>query len=195
MKNSDPIILLTKIAPGIFVPTMPVYVVGDDMSENKFLIALDESLAVLSQNIESVSPLQKKYAQALVQRRLHQPEFRGRVLRAYATRCAVCSLAHGELLDAAHILPDAHIDGYPIVTNGLALCKIHHSAYDQNFLGISPDYTVQISKKLLQEIDGPMLKHGIQEMHERKIVLPKAQRDFPNRDALEYRFRIFQTSA
>jgi putative restriction endonuclease len=195
MANADPIILLTKIAPGIFVPTMPVYVVGDDMNKKRFLVAVDESLAVLAQNIGSVSPFQRKYAQALVKRRLHQPEFRGRVLRAYGTKCAVCSLAHGELLDAAHIFPDAHPDGHPVITNGLALCKIHHSAYDKNFLGISPDYKVKISERLLAEVDGPMLKHGLQEMNGRTIALPESKSELPSKIGLDFRFKQFEESA
>ena len=35
----------------------------------------------------------------------------------------MCRLHHEELLDAAHILPDAHPLGLPNVSNGLALCK------------------------------------------------------------------------
>jgi predicted restriction endonuclease len=50
-------------------------------------------------------------------------------------KCAVCSLRHGELLDAAHIIGDGKPDGIPIVPNGLSLCKIHHAAYDTNLLG------------------------------------------------------------
>jgi putative restriction endonuclease len=32
-------------------------------------------------------------------------------------------------------------------------------------MGIPPDYQVVINDELLDEIDGPMLKHGLQEMH------------------------------
>ena len=48
-----------------------------------------------------------------------------------------------ELLDAAHILPDRHPKGEPIVTNGLGLCTIHHSAYDANIIGIDPDTPIR----------------------------------------------------
>ena len=52
-------------------------------------------------------------------RRLHQATFRERVLHAYRTSCAICRLRHRELLDAAHILPDGHPRGEPVVPNGL----------------------------------------------------------------------------
>jgi len=191
MENRDPIILLTKITTGVFVPTMPVYIVGDDPAANKFLIAVDEAMVVLAGNSGTISNIQKKYAQAIVKRRLHQPEFRGRVMRAYKTQCAICLLKHGELLDAAHIMPDAHELGVPAVSNGIALCKIHHTAYDQNFIGISPDYTVHVNSALLAEKDGPMLRHGIQEMNGRVIQLPQKASEFPAKEALEFRYFQF----
>jgi putative restriction endonuclease len=74
----------------------------------------------------------------LTQRRLHQEGFRLRILRAYCDCCAVCRLPHQEVLDAAHILPDGHPKGEPIVPNGLAFCKLHHAAFDRHCLGIRP---------------------------------------------------------
>lgn len=191
MRNQDPMILLNKIATSAYVPTMPVYVVNDDPVEKMFLIAVDEAMVVLSENAGAISPIQKKYAEAIVKRRLHQPEFRGRVLRAYGTQCAICLLKHGELLDAAHIMPDSHELGVPAVSNGIALCKIHHAAYDQNFVGISPDCKVHINSELLAEKDGPMLKHGIQEMNGRKLLLPSNEMDRPNVNSLEFRYTQF----
>jgi len=193
MQNQDPIILFRKIATGVYTAHFPVFIVGDDPKARKVLVAMDESLALLGSSIAH-SPLQKKYVERMVKQRLHQPEFRGRVIRAYQTRCAVCSLAHGELLDAAHIIPDSHAAGSADVTNGLSLCKIHHSAYDQFFLGISPDFEVVINDDLLAEVDGPMLKHGIQEMHGRKILLPTSNSQWPKRTNLEQRFLVFKAS-
>ena len=56
----------------------------------------------------------------------------------------------------AHIVPDTEQLGIPTTPNGLALCKIHHAAYDQNMLGVSPDYRVVINREVLAEVDGPM---------------------------------------
>ena len=50
---------------------------------------------------------------------------------------------HAELLDAAHIVPDAD-EGEPVIPNGLALCKLHHAAFDRYFLGVRPDYVLQV---------------------------------------------------
>ena len=110
---------------------------------------------------------------------------------AYQEHCAICKLKHRELLDAAHIIPDKE-GGEPVVQNGLALCKIHHAAFDQNIIGITPDYQIHVRKDILEEIDGPMLKHGIQEMHGSKLILPRAESKRPKREWLEERYQSFR---
>jgi putative restriction endonuclease len=59
-------------------------------------------------------------ARRLTLQRLRQVLFRPRVLRAYESSCALCRLRHPPLLGAAHILPDHHPHGDPVVPNGLA---------------------------------------------------------------------------
>jgi putative restriction endonuclease len=117
--------------------------------------------------------------------------FRAQVIHAYERSCTVCRLHHPDLLDAAHILPDSAHSGIPVVSNGLALCKIHHAAYDRNLMGITPDHEVRINADLLAEVDGPMLRHGLQEMHGSLITLPKRREERPSRDALAARFAEF----
>ena len=93
--------------------------------------------------------------------RLHQRAFRERVLDAYQHQCAFCRFRHQELLDAAHIVR-TEPQGTPVVENGLSLCKLHHAAFDRYFLGVRPDYVVQVRADVLEEKDGPTLVHGIQ---------------------------------
>src|SRR3712207_7569771 len=52
-------------------------------------------------------PYTTLFRSTMTRRRLHQPVFASQVMVAYETRCAVCSLNHRELLDAAHIIPDS----------------------------------------------------------------------------------------
>jgi putative restriction endonuclease len=185
-----PLILLRGIAPGVFVPVFPVYVVGDDPVGRFVEIAVDESLRFLPDRSDTDA---RQYADRLTRLRLHQPVFRARVLRAYEQACAVCRLQHVDLLDAAHILGDAE-SGQPVVTNGLAMCKIHHAAYDRQILGVRPDYTVAIRPDVLLEVDGPMLRHGLQEMHDVQLHLPRREADLPDRDALAQRWAVFSAS-
>lgn len=189
-----PLILLRKIDSGVYVPIFPVYVVSDDRPRRQFVIALDESLRFLPDPLH-MTDAQRRYAERVVRQRLHQPEFRGRVIRAYSRRCTVCLLKHPDLLDAAHIIGDSEEGGDPVVSNGLSLCKIHHAAYDRQLLGISPDYVVAINHELMEEVDGPMLRHGLQEMNGRRLELPGRRVDWPDRDRLAARFDTFHEAS
>lgn len=185
-----PLILLRKIQ-GAYVPIFPVFVIDDDLPRRQFVIAVDEALRILSRPAE-LSPLERRYAEQITRRRLHQAMFRGMVVQAYEVRCAVCRLRHGDLLDAAHITADSDEAGLAIVTNGLSLCKIHHAAYDRQLLGITPGYRVEIDQSLLDEVDGPMLRHGLQEMHGLTIQLPNRPVEHPDRERLAARYELFQ---
>ena len=116
--------------------------------------------------------------------------FRARVLAAYERRCAICRLKHVDLLDAAHIVGDAE-SGQPVVPNGLSLCKIHHAAYDRQILGVRPDYVVQVRADVLEEVDGPMLRHGLQDVHGWRLELPTRLVDRPDRELLRQRWSTF----
>lgn len=190
LTTGSPLILFRKEQPNIYTPVAPVYVVEDRPEERTFIIALDESFNFVP-DIRHMPEPQRDYARRLAKQRLHQPAFRTRVVVAYDKQCAVCELKHASLLDAAHIVPDSEERGVPTVDNGLALCKIHHAAYDQNMLGVTPDFEVRIAHKLLEEVDGPMLKHGLQEMHGRTIQLPKRRADRPSPELLAWRFERF----
>ncbi len=130
-----PIIVLRTIARGVFVPFFPCYVLKDDQSNHRFVIALDASLRYPTDDSppdqEDSSTDQRQYAARVVRQRLHQREFRARVILAYDGRCAVCEL---------------------------------------------------------HETDGPMLRHGLQEMHGRRIRMPRQRGEYPDpiRLALHY---------
>ena len=117
---------------------------------------------------------------------------RERILEAYRTRCCMCRLGHRELLDAAHIIPDSEPHGAPVVPNGLSLCKLHHAAFDQHFLGVRPDLKIEIREDLLREKDGPMLIHGLQGFQGRRIHVPGARRLRPAKELLEERYEQFR---
>jgi len=161
---------------------------NDYPDEGYCLIAPDLSLATASR---SESLIERRYAERMMKQRLHQPAFRARVISAYETKCAICRLSHGRLLDAAHITPDSDETSSTSVTNGLSLCKIHHTAYDINIVGIDPDYVVHVRPDILSEKDGPMLEHGIKEMDKGKLWVPPAPGEKPDQARLENRYTEF----
>jgi putative restriction endonuclease len=196
--TQTPLIYCYRVMEGRYVVSYPVFVCGDDPSSLTFDIQLDDELGLRryvaakpEASIADEITLHRRYITTSAKRRLHQVAFRERVLAAYATQCALCRLRHGALLDAAHIIPDGEPDGEPEVSNGLALCKIHHAAFDLNYIGITPKHKIEVRQELLDEVDGPMLQHGIKEMHGQLILLPKSVHNRPSTQRLEARFEKF----
>lgn len=143
----------------------------------------------------SYGTTQAAWGTSLTKTRRHQAWFRAVVMRAYESRCAVCALRHDALLDAAHILSDRETPE-PAACHGIALCKIHHAAFDQHIMGVEPGtLAIAIREDVLREIDGPMLKHGIQEMAGRILHIPTTSQDQPNVDALELRWDRFRSAS
>ena len=188
-----PLIWFFGVQQGLYLPFYPVWIVADEPEQSQVAVALDESQTKLADHA-SLTPLERRYSERISRQRLHQPVFRQRVIRAYDTSCAMCRLRHASLLDAAHIIPDSDDRGLPAVSNGLSLCKIHHAAYDANILGIRPDLRIQVRTDILQEVDGPMLKHGLQEMNGLTLTLPRRRADRPNSEALEQRYEAFRNA-
>lgn len=181
-----------------YLPIFPVYVSSVDEVNREFLIDISQigqtgqpDLSYLEVPVE----YQRAYTDRLVRQRLHQPAFRSAVMMAYRQSCAMCSLRHLRLLDAAHIRGDSQ-GGEPRVSNGLSLCKIHHTAFDESFLGVDPDYRVHVRWDLLEEIDGPMLKYGLQALQGQPLrQLPGRKADRPDRALLAERFDRFRKAA
>lgn len=195
METTRPILYLVAVQPGVYEAIFPTYVVGDAPEQLSFMLLADTAGAIAAGSLDPDlhAPL-KAYVTREVKHRLHQRRFRYLVLDAYRERCAMCSLRHAALLDAAHILPDRDERGNPQVPNGLALCRIHHGAYDVGIVGVDPDYLLHVRRDILDEIDGPMLRHGLQELHGGKLTVPRSAAKRPNREYLAERFEAFRAA-
>jgi putative restriction endonuclease len=196
IKGNIPLIYLHGIVPGKYLAVWPVYIISDDPSNLTFKIAVDDISAVNSESllagaVSEETTARRTYITSTIKTRLHQRGFREKVLDAYKTQCALCRLKHSELLDAAHIIPDNEPDSRPTVDNGIALCKLHHAAFDSFMLGITPDYKIEIRKDILSEKDGPVLQHGLKDLHSNKIILPSLQTLWPNQEFLDRRYQKF----
>jgi putative restriction endonuclease len=192
MRRQVPLAYFYPVARGVYEAIYPVYLVNEDTEAHEFAVEIGEY--VEPDEAVAETKLERRYVRRLTLHRLHQELFRPRVLRAYESRCAICRLGHASLLDAAHILPDRHPQGEPVVPNGLAMCKIHHAAYDADILSIRPDHVVEVHPDILAEAGGPMLRHGLQEMHGTRMSLPRSRRDYPDPDRLQERYQQFQAT-
>lgn len=203
MGEKRPLIYLYGLRSGRYLPLWPVYIYDDDPGGLTFVVAGKPALsgdpfsdpetgASLAADAPALEPL---YALRTVAGRLYQGVFRERVLRAYRSQCAFCRLRPKPLLDAAHIVPACDPAGDPVVSNGMALCKTHHAAFDELLMGVRPDGVIEVRPDVLEERDGPMLRHGVQNLHDTPIHRPRRESDQPDPDRLAVRYREFKKAS
>jgi putative restriction endonuclease len=190
-----PLIYFHGVAPGQYTPLAPMFITRDDPRSR--VVELESGLPIADVTAAGLTSTEdvRRYATREAVVRLHQHRFRTVVLHAYQRRCAVCRLREVALLQAAHIIEDLDPHGVAAVVNGIALCAIHHVAYDRNLLGIDPRGVVHISERLRRETDGPMLRTGLQSFHGQGILLPRRIADHPDPERLEVRFARFRDAA
>jgi putative restriction endonuclease len=191
----SPLIYFLGIAPGQYMIIAPVFVAEDRPGDRMVVLEVGVPLADTQPGGPISTADTRAYALRQVKVRLHQQRFRFDVLRAYRHRCTICALRERDLVQAAHIVADPSPEGIATVVNGLALCAIHHLAYDRNLLGIDPTGVVHIAKRVREERDGPMVREGIQGFHGAAIHLPRSQADHPDPERLARRFSVFESSA
>lgn len=187
-----PLVYFVATRPGWYEPVFPVFVRRDDPGHRVVLVEKGKLRGDFDEPepVPIEDPLERRYVNRDVRVRVHQRRFRWRVIPAYRNQCAICRLKEVTLLDAAHIVGDAEERGEPSVDNGLSLCSIHHRAFDQHLVGVTPDYTVHVARGLLEDEDGPMLDL-LKEAHAQPIVVPRQAAHRPDRERLAQRFETF----
>ncbi len=203
METEQPAAYFHGIRPGLYLTIWPAYIVGNLANELAFEVAVDDPR--YAEHLSEVPPdgasaaadrsLARGYPTRRAVVRIHQRVFRHRVLHAYRNRCAFCRLQQEPLLDAARIVPVRDPTGDLIVPNALALCKIHHAAFDRFFMGVTPKGVIQVRPDLLEEQDGPMLRHGLQGLHGQSIGRPRRAADHPDPDRLDLRYQEFRQAS
>jgi putative restriction endonuclease len=100
--------------------------------------------------------------------RLGQGAFRVIVTDVYNRQCALTNSHVLHVLDAAHIRPYAE-GGSHSPTNGLLLRQDVHTLFDRGYLTVSPDYHVEVSRRLKDEFDNGKEYYAL---HGKTILLP-----------------------
>lgn len=140
------------------------------------------AIGVEHENEESAQP--DELQQRAIKIRRGQRKFRDSLLAAYGESCAISGCNIVELLEAAHIRPHAEKPNYN-VTNGLLLRADLHTLFDLGLLAVDARLRIRLAPPLLtseyKNLDGKELHHP---------MLPPQR---PNKEALEERYRDFQT--
>jgi putative restriction endonuclease len=191
-----PIVYFVGTRPNWYRPIYPTFVERDEPTGLRVLLTFGKMRGPYDERepVHIPDEIERRYVVREVKQRIHQAQFRGAVLPAYSDRCAICRLREVRLLDAAHIVADAEELGAPIVNNGLSLCSIHHRAFDEDLVGVSPDLRVHVSPRLLEDDDGPMLD-VLKGFHGTEIEAPARRSWRPDPQRLEIRFARFRSAA
>ena len=149
---------------------------------------LEQSLDIDLKNLPSGKERMQE-----VKRRVNQSFFRATVLSSYENRCCITGINNTKLLNACHIVGWSDDEANRTnPQNGLCLNALFHKAYDENLLGISPDYEIFVSDKFfgekLKEVDDST-KEYVRSYNNRKLILPK--RFLPDKDLLAIHFEKF----
>jgi putative restriction endonuclease len=195
LEDQTPFIYLYAVAEGVYKAIWPCFVTVIHPDQGFCEVVVGNSVfttasaAKVAEYSIPETP-EQRYSVRETKVRLHQATFRKNVLNAYNNRCAISGLPIVRLLDAAHITPDSELDSSTEVTNGIAMSRLHHQAFDAGLLGISPDWDVILSNKVLDSRDGPLLE-VLKNSHNTKLTVPVSNATQPDRQRLSDRFEQF----
>lgn len=128
-----------------------------------------------------------------VEVRIKQAFFRKTVLSSHQNRCCISGVQEQKLLIASHIVPWSEDKQNRLnPRNGLCLSALHDRAFDQYLITVTPDYRVQVSKKLRSQSVNPMIDSALIKMQDKKISLP--EKFWPGEEFLSWHNRKFEES-
>lgn len=130
--------------------------------------------------IQTVSE-ERRTTVAMVKKKIRDNSFKSRVLTSYQKKCAFCGVQL-KLIDAAHIVP-VEDNGTDETSNGIALCALHHRAYDRMLVTCTEDYSVVYNEKKMANLQRIGLDGGAEDFIQMllpMIVIPPAHTDRPH---------------
>jgi putative restriction endonuclease len=155
-----------------------LHLTGKAAADMSLLNKLD---TLTEKQIAAVKSHERQIVLSQIARKYRESNFRKRVLGAYEHRCAAC-VFQLELIDAAHIIPVAAPTSTDETKNGIALCKLHHTAFDRNLLSFDERYKIEVSNTEVARLTAANLVGGLKEFKKHlrtAIMLPNDQRDYP----------------
>lgn len=146
-----------------------------------YVAALNNVSSLSDSDIEAL-PKQRREVVVTIRRKVREADFRARVLSAYDHQCAMCGMQL-RLVEAAHIVPVADSRSTDETHNGVALCSVHHDAYDRNFISFTDAYQIEVSRVLEEELRAAKRVGGLSTFKKSlrpAIILPANSRDHPH---------------
>lgn len=141
----------------------------------------DEDFQINDADVVGVTAGRRTTVKTVTQK-VRESSFKRRVLTAYSFQCSFCSVQL-DLIDAAHILPVEHDESTDYTSNGIALCALHHRAFDHALVTFNESYELLVSKDRMKHLESIGHDSGMNDFLGRlrpMIGLPPARTDCPN---------------
>lgn len=141
----------------------------------------ENEIAVNDEIVNQVTAKRRDTIQT-ISKKQRDSSFKNRILRAYNNRCAF-SGTQLRLVDAAHIVPVAEDGSTDETSNGIALSKLHHKAYDKGLITFNQKYQVVYNENEVTKLKELSLDGGWEKFLKdlRPIIdVPPAITDRPN---------------
>jgi DNA-binding beta-propeller fold protein YncE len=131
-------------------------------------------------NPENIKDARERINTSIAKRK-GQPKFRGELIAAYQSRCAITGFNAEQALEAAHIYPFKGDDTNK-VWNGLLLRADIHTLFDLHLITIHPE-----TKEI---VIAPELKNtSYGELQGKNLCLPKDNNLCPKKEVLEWHYK------
>ena len=183
--NQELVIVFRPDFIGTYVEHLEVlHGIAQQPNELSFLSQLAADPAATDNTaIKAAVQIPRRHVVVQTRKALRALDFRDRVLTAYSHQCATCGIQL-RLLDGAHILPVSEPGSTDETSNGVALCTLHHRAYDRGLLTFDGDYRIHLNDMQVRDLvvarhDGKLSE--FRDSLRRTLHLPPDRRDRPNR--------------
>lgn len=166
--------VVVAVAPGFLLwyleSGIALHRAEDDQAEVVTLVnATPEDERNLLDTSEDAIQAARRYRLVETMRAYREARFRPTVLQAYSHQCAMCAISLN-LVEAAHIVPVRQPGSTDEITNGLALCRLHHGAFDNGLIGVRPDYRIVENPAAMARLGEMGFLRGVDEF--RALLLP-----------------------
>jgi putative restriction endonuclease len=171
---------------GTYIDTLEeLHECGKSEAEVEILDEIGSNPAsVEDSEIENGIATDRQYAVVTTKRALRDLNFRDRIMTAYGHRCAICGLQL-KMLDAAHIVPVFHSGSSDSTSNGIALCALHHRAYDRGFVTFDDKFQIWHNKTASETFKATGHDGGLKSFLKSLrpvLILPPDKKDRPAKD-------------
>ncbi len=187
-----PLVHFQGTRPGWYRPSYPCFVTSDDPATGFVLVSVGRMIGPLDEREPARIDDPVERATRFVRRAcVCTRRSSGVVFSPPTTNGAPSAGSASRASSMRHTASvTSRSGGDAAVPNGLSLCSIHHRAFDRHLVGVSSDYEVRVSRRLLEEDDGPMLDL-LKGFHGERIEVPRRAGLRPDRERLARRYELF----